>query len=167
MKLAVDVHYHDRDAVVAGVAFLSWSDEVPFATYTTTVKSVSDYVPGSFYRRELPCILRILDEYRLSPECILIDGYVYLDGNRRPGLGSHLYDALKRKVMIIGVAKQKFAGISDDYAVYRGDSRAPLYVTCAGMPLDTAKQRVGSMYGAHRLPQLLKLVGRKSTHGAM
>jgi len=160
--LAVDVHYDNNHAVVAGVIFNKWDDGIASSSHVSTVDQVSDYIPGRFYKRELPCIIQLLKEHNLSPEYILIDGYVYLDGNASPGLGSHLYDALQHKVKVIGVAKKPFIGITRKYEVYRGASKKPLYVTCAGIQLANAKTLVTSMHGDHRIPTLLKMVDQLS-----
>jgi deoxyribonuclease V len=144
------------------VAFDDWADKAPCASYASSVDNVGAYIPGQFYRRELPCILRLLTEHSLSPEYILIDGYVYLDGFARPGLGRHLYDALQHRVKIIGVAKNPFDSIPDECRLYRGGSKRPLYITCAGEALPVCKQFVASMHGSHRYPDLLKQVDRIS-----
>ena len=162
MILAVDVNYRRGQAVIAGVAFEHWIDGEIQASYISMLEAVDDYIPGSFYKRELPCILTLLSEHQLSPATILIDGYVYLDGSKSPGLGRYLYDALEHKVIIIGVAKKPYKGIGARYQVFRGNSSRPLYVTCAGIDLNTAKQRIMSMHGQYRIPTMLKEVDRLS-----
>ena len=158
MILAVDVHYYNKHAVVAGVGFECWNDQDPKYHYVSAIDQTEDYMPGEFYRRELPCILKLLNEHELSPTYILIDGYVYLDGYSRPGLGKYLYEALSGKVKVIGVAKNPFKGITGEYELYRGSSKKPLYVTCIGEELPDAKAQIAAMYGAHRVPVLLKAV---------
>ena len=160
--LAVDVHYKKTSAVVAGIGFARWTDKAPAASYASIIEQAGRYIPGQFYQRELPCILMLLDEHQLSPTYMVIDGYVFLDGHSRPGLGKHLYDALCGKVKIIGVAKNPFRGITGEYALYRGTSAKPLYITCAGMTLSEAKSRIAAMHGPHRLPALLKTVDQLS-----
>ncbi len=160
--LAVDVHYDNDRAVVAGVAFDNWDDQAPRSCFVSSVGKVSGYTSGQFYRRELPCILQLIEEHNLRPEYILIDGYVYLDGHSVPGLGRHLFDALHGKVKVIGVAKTPFGAITGEYRVFRGGSRKPLYVTCAGEQLAVARRLIVSMSGSHRCPDLLKHVDRLS-----
>lgn len=155
MILAVDVQYDVKSAFVAGVLFDEWHSEKPVAEYTSIVQEVEAYEPGNFYKRELPCLLTLLDEHKLVPTCILVDGYVYLDGKQKPGLGKRLFDALAQKVEVIGVAKKGFLGISSEYEIYRGSSEKPLYVTTTG-ELDIAKNKVLSMAGQYRIPTLLK-----------
>lgn len=158
MILAVDVHYHNHNGLVAGVAFENWTDLTPTHIYVSTIENVADYLPGQFYKRELPGILKLLSEHNLEPEYIVVDGYVYLKGCSRPGLGKHLYDALHGKVKIIGVAKKPFAGISEDCAIVRGSSKKPLYITSIGEALPAAKLHIMSMHGPHRIPTMLKKV---------
>ena len=162
MILAVDVHYDDDGAVAAGIVFDTWTDRAPRSCHVSFVDEVSDYKPGEFYRRELPCILKLIDEHELMPEYILVDGYVYLDGHSKPGMGRRLFDALQGRVKVIGVAKNAFGSITTDYQVFRGGSKKPLYVTCAGEQLSVARRAVASMSGDHRCPDLLKAVDRLS-----
>lgn len=160
MILAVDVHYSNDTAVVAGVLFSSWESEAAEHVYSSLVSNVADYEPGKFYKRELPCILQLLHEHGLAPECIVIDGYVFLDGVSRPGVGKYLYDALHARTPVVGVAKRPFRGIPDKYQLFRGNSTRPLYVTAAGMPVELAKQHIQDMHGKHRIPELLKKTDR-------
>ena len=158
MILAVDVDYRDGCAYIAGVTFDNWSDRNEKDIFVSFLDNVNEYIPGQFYLRELPCILRLIEEHTLKPEVIVIDGFVFLDDESKPGLGKYLYDALDQKVAIIGVAKKPFSGISAACEVHRGSSKNPLYVTSIGVMLDDAKTFIRSMYGDHRIPTLLKRV---------
>lgn len=158
MILAVDVRYWEKCAAVAGVGFAEWRDDYPETELVTFIEVPAAYQPGQFYKRELPCILKLIQEHDLHPECIVVDGFVYLDGSSKPGLGSHLYHALDGEVPVIGVAKSPFKGIAPEYQVYRGTSKKPLYVTALGIDSDKAKELIRKMHGKHRLPTLLKRV---------
>ena len=158
MIIAVDAAYGDQFAFVAGVVFDKWDDDRPGDIVTRSVSGFDKYVPGEFYRRELTGILELLKDHRIRPDCIVVDGYVYLDGLSKAGLGKHLYDALEGKVSVIGVAKAEFKGIPDDFMIYRGRSRKPLYVTSAGVEAEQAKRWVMAMKGPYRRPKLLRLV---------
>jgi deoxyribonuclease V len=160
MILAVDVDYRDHCAYIAGVSFENWTDSNENETFVSFLDHVDEYTPGQFYRRELPCILRLLEEHQLQPNCIVIDGFVYLDGESKPGLGKYLYDALNHQVAIIGVAKTPFTGIPVACEVFRGSSKNPLYVTSAGVAPDDAKTFIRSMHGDYRVPGLLQRVDR-------
>lgn len=158
MILATDVHYAANHATAAGVAFKNWSDPQPTALYTTQVSPIAAYEPGSFYKRELPCLLALLQDHQLQPSLIVVDGFVFLDEQGRAGLGKHLYDALNQQIPIIGVAKTRFHGIGPAHELCRGNSQSPLFVTSVGIDLTTAKQHTASMHGTFRFPTLLKQV---------
>jgi deoxyribonuclease V len=156
MIACVDVDYRDSEAVAACVLFGEWTDAASAAEYVERITNVEEYQPGQFYRRELPCLLRVLANVTEPLETIVIDGYVWL-GESRPGLGEHLYEALARSVPIIGVAKTHFHGsVSEE--VRRGASRRPLFVSAAGVDARTAAEHVRSMHGPHRIPTLLSKV---------
>ena len=72
-------------------------------------------------------------------------------------IGKHLFDALGGDVAIVGVAKRAFADIPEGYAVLRGESRTPLFITAVGMDIEEAKAKVQSMHGPYRIPTLIKL----------
>ncbi len=161
MLLAVDVHYPTRSsAMAAGVLFEEWSTAEPSQEIHTWVSDIQDYVPGQFYRRELPCLMTLIRSLEIMPETIVIDGFVTLGSDRGPGLGHHLYHELDGAASVVGVAKRPFKDTPRETEVYRGSSRKPLFVTSIGMELERAKSRVRSMHGAHRVPTLLKSVDR-------
>lgn len=165
MLLAIDVHYLPNGSVAAGVAFDAWESAEPTQTFLSKRDTVAEYSPGHFYQRELPCILDLLQQSGAQPDCILIDGYVYLDGVARPGLGKHLFDALDGRVKVVGIAKTSFDGIGPEYQVVRGGSSRPLYVTSAGIEPALAKGNVEAMHGKHRIPTLLRLVDQLCRNG--
>lgn len=160
MILATDTQYVNHRGITAGVVFEHWAASVAAGEYVSEAIVESGYVPGQFYKRELPGILNLLREHSLTPKTIVVDGYVFLDGVVKPALGKHLYDALKGRVAVVGVAKTAFAGIGATYALFRGGSQKPLYITVIGDDLDSAKANVLSMHGNHRIPSLLKRVDR-------
>ena len=162
MKLAVDTHYLDDTAKVAGTLFKEWQDDDYIEKYVCQVSGNKSYEPGKFYKRELPGIQALIKKIIVRPEIIIIDGYVFLDGIAKPGLGKHLYSWLDEKIPVIGVAKNPFKGIKDVNKITRGKSNKPLFVTCAGMDLAGAKKNISSMHGTYRIPTLLKLVDQLS-----
>jgi deoxyribonuclease V len=166
MLLAVDVYYRQQEAQVAGVLFNDWTDAQPLKVIVCSVQEPAEYRPGEFFRRELPCILSLLELVDEAINCklqtIIIDGFVFLNEFRKPGLGKHLYDALNASIAIIGVAKSPFKGIADHYVLKRGHSLRPLYVTCEGISLPEAKANILSMHGDYRMPTLLKLADTAS-----
>jgi deoxyribonuclease V len=153
---AFDVHYFaDGRASAAAVVFRSYADSEPAKEYVEETARVLPYVPGQFYRRELPCILTLLEHIHESPGEMIIDGYVMLGD--LPGLGRHLFDSLSGRIPIIGVAKSKHEN-APAIEVFRGISKKPLYVTSAGIDPREAAERIRLMDGPHRVPTLLARV---------
>lgn len=158
MIACLDVHYTETAAHAAAVTFEDWTSATAIEEKVVPVHDIQPYVPGEFYRRELPCLLAILQA--LPPvEIVVIDGYVWL-GDSKPGLGAHLHQALGGTAVVIGVAKTKYASADPTSVVeiLRGTSERPLYVTAAGMSLEHAAELVRSMHGDYRTPTLLKRV---------
>ncbi|WP_417763026.1 endonuclease V [Shewanella sp.] len=158
MIFAVDCQYAENSAVAAGITFTRWDAAQATRAWTKQVTPIAPYVPGQFYQRELPCILALLPTLASLPELIIVDGYVTLGEQQRPGLGWHLYHALNEQVPVIGVAKKPFIGTPKTTEILRGNSHNPLYISSIGVELEQAKQWILSMHGKHRLPSLLKYV---------
>ena len=156
MILAIDVQYEENSAVVAGVLFPKWSSTEPNRDMVKSVSGIEPYESGAFYKRELPCILSLLQDVNEHLETIVIDGFVTLGKEEKKGLGMYLYEALGEKISIIGVAKRSFKDTPKICEIYRGDSSKPLFVTSVGLSLGEAIAGVASMHGKHRIPTLLK-----------
>ncbi|MEZ4865836.1 MAG: endonuclease V [Caldilineaceae bacterium] len=157
MKICMDVDYRVDHALVAGLLFAEWGDAAPTQEIVARIEQVEPYVPGQFYRRELPCILALLAKVQAPLEVIIVDGYVWLDAQQTAGLGAHLYAALDQKISVIGVAKKPFHSATA-YEVTRANSTRPLYVTAAGIAVAEAAVAVAQMHGPYRIPTLLKRV---------
>lgn len=159
MLLALDVAYSaDARGHAVALAFTDWKAAAPAAVYTATIEQVADYEPGAFYQRELPCLLAVLARVDIAAmACLVVDGYVTLGTDARPGLGQRLHEALGGRVPVVGVAKTRFQGVAPQVVpVLRGKSNNPLYVSSVGLPVAEAARQVASMHGAHRFPTLLK-----------
>lgn len=159
MLICTDVDYRpDGTARAAGVLFQSWTDATPAHELFVSVPDVKSYQPGAFYRRELPCLLVLLERaaQTYALDAVVIDGYVTLDAAGRAGLGAYLFEALDQKIPVIGVAKTAFQGSGHAIAVQRGGSLNPLFVTAVRIDAAQAAQQVAQMAGPHRLPTLLK-----------
>ncbi len=155
MIAAFDVHYMgDGSASAAAVLFTDYGDRAPAAAFTQLLAGAAEYTPGEFYRRELPCILALLQQIKGPPDELIIDGYVMLAN--RAGLGMHLFNHFSGRVPVIGVAKSRF---KDAYTseVFRGRSERPLFITAAGMKLKKASEKIREMHGDYRIPTMLKL----------
>lgn len=164
MIVALDVHYDENKslAVAAAVVFANWDDAAPAAEYTAVVDHIQPYTPGEFFRRELPCLLAVLNRIAEPVTAAVIDGYVHLAA--KFGLGQHLYDNLSGRFPIIGVAKTAFHN-APATELFRGSSKLPLYVTSIGMDPTTAASHIRRMHGPHRIPTLLKRVDRIARDG--
>jgi deoxyribonuclease V len=158
MLVALDVAYRESRGYAVAVAFSDWTSEAVSAVYTATIEQVPAYEPGAFYKRELPCLLAVLAQVPL-PEvnCLVVDGYVTLGAEGRPGLGQRLHEALGSRVPVVGVAKTRFAGVAPQVVpVLRSQSQSPLYITSVGLPVTEAARLVATMHGPYRFPTLLK-----------
>lgn len=162
MILAFDTHYTQNQAKTVCVAFENWLDAEPHEIFTEITKTIADYEPGKFYKRELSCILSLLKKIDYKDiDAIVVDGFVYLDDENKLGLGGYLYNELDQKIPVIGVAKKNFHLIDKNrIAILRGNSQNPLFVTAAGMDLEKAADLVQKMHGAFRMPTLLKELDR-------
>lgn len=160
MIAALDVDYAPLGAAAAAVLFRDFGDAAPASEHVVVVRDVADYEPGSLYKRELPCLLAVLAAAPVRPAIVVVDGYVFLSGDRRPGLGAHLFEALGGEAIIVGVAKTGFAGSGFAVPVLRGGSAKPLYVTAAGVDPAEAARWIQRMAGPHRTPTLLKRADR-------
>lgn len=156
MILAVDVGYFEPRARAVGVLFKAWDSDQIDSVIETWIDAVDEYVPGEFFRRELPCIQRVIEQAKAPLSAIVIDGYVTLGDPPHPGLGMRLWEAMGGTVAIIGVAKSFFAGTAEETRLLRGGSDRPLFVTAVGMPLVEAKQAIAMMKGKYRMPDFLK-----------
>ena len=176
MKICIDVDYQEQapedprapatcTALAAGVVFAEWSSPRPEAELVVPLSDVAAYVPGEFYKRELPCVLAVLEDCVQFIDTVIVDGYVFLDDAGSPGMGAHLYRALEGRVPVVGVAKNPFRGSVGAIAVHRGGSKRPLFVTAIGTDPREAADAVRLMHGSHRLPTMLKRVDRLCRDG--
>jgi deoxyribonuclease V len=153
--VCVDVDYRAAGAVAAAVVFERWDAAAGVEEVVRSIAAVEPYLPGQFYRRELPCLQAVLGALA-AVDLVVIDGYVWLAPGR-PGLGAHLHGALGGGVPVIGVAKSRFASATP-VEVKRGTSVSPLFVTAEGIDPGEAARHVQSMHGPYRVPTLLKRV---------
>ncbi|MEC3876198.1 endonuclease V [Chryseobacterium salviniae] len=158
MIYAFDSYYFGDQAKTVCIAFERWDSETETKIFTEATAVAADYESGAFYKRELPCILNLLKSIELKDgDLIIVDGYVTLDNEGKIGLGGHLFEALKGKFPVIGIAKNGFNSPDDlRRAVYRGESNTPLFVTAIGADVDEITLQVKQMHGNFRIPTLLK-----------
>ena len=160
MIAALDVHYREQFAKAVILMFKQWNSKEPTDIFDIVIKDIHPYVPGEFYKRELPCLLELLSIVEINTlDAVIIDGFVILDKMGKPGLGGYLYEALEEKIPVIGVAKTSFHQC-ELFAekVFRGKSRNPLFVTSKGILPELGAEHVKNMYGDYRIPHLLKIL---------
>lgn len=172
MILTVDVKYNDDNSwKAAALSFNDFTDETYQHLYTLTDKDVditiSEYIPGEFYKRELPIIKALLDTYNLNPDILIVDGYVRIydkeTESMKNGLGAHVKEDLNLSCEVIGIAKTYFHKAETNTAmVYHGMSNNPLYVqSYSGY---SYMREIYSMHGKHRIPTLIKLTDYFTRH---
>jgi len=161
---AFDTYYKENKARTVCLGFENWTDQDATLELIEDLDVPSDYIPGEFYKRELPCIMSVIQQLTLQKEdLIIIDGFVVLDDMGKLGLGGHLYQELNKQITIVGVAKSNFATLNTlKREVLRGESKRPLYITCLGADLDDMAQCVQRMYGEYRIPDILKKLDQKT-----
>lgn len=151
-KIAIDAYYVGDTCHVVGGIFNKWGDAHVSKFIYADVKVDSEYIPGQFYKRELPGMVELLKQVNLDEfDTIIIDGYVHLKelwhmsernefipGPIKRGLGCHLRTALakhylerkaKKRLNIVGIAKTLYGDDSEYGICYRGESKKPLYIT--------------------------------------
>lgn len=176
-KIAIDVYYFDDSlAKAVGVIFNNWDDQEPTEVIESWSTEFGPYIPGEFYKRELPCIMDLIEKIPdlKDYDSIIIDGLARLP-REMDGLGMKLDDELVNrgiinrmtsiKPSIIGVAKSKFSGADEDAGivkVLRGKAKNPLYVntTFYGCSSFEAGEFIKQMAGNGRIPDLLKLLDK-------
>ncbi len=164
MKIVIDVGYDENKANAASLSFENWDDSSPTDSKKILLENIADYEPGKFYLRELPCILESLNQYDLDQvDTIIIDGFVWLNSEKKPGLGAYLFEKLDKKIPIIGVAKRKFHGENIFMkTIERGESKNPLFITAEGIEVNEAAELIKNMHGDFRIPTLLRVVDQLS-----
>lgn len=163
----IDVGYTESEtdpttAIAACAVINDWRDSDTVAEHVVRVSDVRDYEPGQFYRRELPCIEAVLAKLPKQPQCIVVDGYVWLDSDDHPGLGAYLHHSLNELVPVIGVAKNPYKQSIHATHLCRSGSSRPLYITAIGTTAAQAVLNIAAMHGPHRFTTILKRVDRLS-----
>ena len=103
MKLVVAVHFDGAQANAAAVAFDAWDAAEPLKTYVSPIAPVEKAVRGAVDLREVACVMQLLREHGLTPELLLIDGFVHLDTAETPGVGRHLHEALGGSIPVVAM----------------------------------------------------------------
>lgn len=152
----IDVAYDGTHAYAGAMLIEHWTSATSLCEIVISIESAEDYTPGEFYKKELPPIMAVLAKLKPTPSIVVVDGHTWLNrAQGRKGLGAHVHDALGATIPVVGIAKNAFTE-SDAIAVTRGQSKSPLYVTSAGIPMTEAAEHLREMHGEYRIPTQLK-----------
>lgn len=187
MILAIDVYYYpvpdeEGNTYCVGCVLFNEFDSILPEVSVQSIKGnefIAPYVPGHFKDRELPCIMKAFNQFKVfhsDIQTIILDSYVCLKdsfGNKIESLGDALHKELVKlgypDISIIGVAKTLFGCKNNtkifDYCkpVYRGvDAKTPLYVTSIGCNLDEAAEKIKNMHGPNKIPYIISLADQYS-----
>ena len=82
----------------------SWQATAPVSEISKRVACTpAKYEPGCFYKRELPLLRTLIDDLEFEPAVFAIDGYVWLGGENKPGIGAHLFESVGRAIPVVGI----------------------------------------------------------------
>src|SRR5262245_51848061 len=105
MMACIDTYHNSRCSRTGIVLFANWTDSCAVREFVCERSDApTDYLPGQFFRRELPCIVQAREAFDNAASILVIDGYVWLDRHGKKGLGAFVYDALGESISVIGVA---------------------------------------------------------------
>lgn len=155
-----DVYYYKDYARACCIVF-SKDEEKIMSEYIEEIKDIKDYVSGQFYKRELPCILRVLEKVKEDIDIIITDSFIWVDECKK-GLGAYLYESINCKTPIIGVAKSYLKDCTAYVEIYRGQSSNPLYISAIGIDLNYSANLISNLKGDFRIPDILKKVDQLS-----
>jgi deoxyinosine 3'endonuclease (endonuclease V) len=93
----LDVSYKDSEATTALVLFENWQSESAFDTFIQHSEVLNEYIPGSFYKRELPCLLSILKVAPKMPDTTTADRH---SGRHRSPKSGRAREANARSIQI-------------------------------------------------------------------
>ncbi len=103
----IDVGFPDPDLGRAAVAVLDWPG-LTLVEHKVAIHPVTmPYVPGFLSFREVPVVLKALEQLDITPDLILCDGQGYAHP-RRFGYACHL--GVLSGIPTVGVAKEKLVG---------------------------------------------------------
>lgn len=114
----IDVGFEDQGRITrAAVAVLEFPGLVPFERAVSRTSTRFPYVPGYLSFRELPAVLKALEQLDCRPDLLLCDGQG-LAHPRRFGLACHL--GVLTDIASIGVAKSRLIGTHDEVPSEKG-----------------------------------------------
>jgi deoxyribonuclease V len=114
----VDVGFEDAGKVTrAAIAVLAFPSLTLCEISVDRCKTAFPYVPGLLSFRELPAVLKAMEQLKQTPDLLLCDGQGYAHP-RRFGIACHL--GVLTGIPSIGVGKSRLLGIHDPVPNQRG-----------------------------------------------
>jgi deoxyribonuclease V len=132
----VDVGFEQNGKITrAAIAVLNYPELTLVDKSLARCKTVLPYVPGYLSFRELPAVLKALDQLKTIPDMFLCDGQGTAHP-RRFGIACHL--GVLTDIPSIGVAKSRLIGTYQEPGLNKGD-QSSLYDKgeCIGVVLRT------------------------------
>ena len=176
----VDVAYlPEKEQSVATVVVVSCADFETVESAVAKIKTPFPYIPGLLSFREIPAILKALEQLSDLPDLILVDGHGQAHP-RRFGIASHLGLWLKHPT--IGIGKSRLCGEfrepgkekgSSTDLIHKGEVIAkvlrtrtgvrPVFVSVGyGLPLEECAHWTLAMTSRFRLPEPVHRADRLS-----
>lgn len=96
-KIIIDGYYKEKECLgkISGIIFKNWEDSEPIDKISIIINNFDSYIPGEFYKRELPGIVKLLENIDLDKfDTIILDSHVWLWNDEesfekpKPGLGA-------------------------------------------------------------------------------
>lgn len=153
----VDVGFEQQGKITrAAVAVLKFPELEPLEHAVARLPTTFPYVPGLLSFREIPSILKAMEQLKQTPDLLLCDGQGFAHP-RRFGLACHL--GLITDMPAIGVAKSRLIGSHEMLADEKG----------AWVPLMDKKEEIGAVLRTRtRVKPLYISVGHRiSLHTAI
>lgn len=176
----VDVAYlPESGESIASVVVLSYPDLDMQVSKVARIPTPFPYVPGLLSFREIPAILKAVEELDVLPDLIFVDGHGQAHP-RRFGIASHLGLWLKKPT--IGIGKSRLCGRYREPAQRRGSATRlvdkgevigkvvrtrsgvkPVFVSVGfGLPLETCLGWTLAVTRRFRLPEPIRQADRLS-----
>jgi deoxyribonuclease V len=173
----IDVGFEDKKTTRAAVVVLNFPDLTIHETVLGYTPIMLPYIPGYLSFREIPAIIKALEQLKTVPDLILCDGQG-IAHPRRLGIASHL--GVLTDLPTIGVAKSKYIGnyleptqekgnwtpLNSDTDVIGGVLRTranvkPLFISTGHrVSLDTAIALTMQCVTRYRLPEPTRLADK-------
>lgn len=129
----VDVGFESGGQITrAAVAVLDYHSLQPLETAIARLPTSFPYVPGLLSFREIPAVLKALEQLKIPPDLLLCDGQG-IAHPRRFGIACHL--GLLTDLPAIGVAKSRLVGSHEEPATEKG----------SWVPLMDGVERIGAV----------------------